>query len=490
VFTAAGDIDGCNAGADTAKLVEKTTGPVATIGDNAYPGGSASDYSNCYDPTWGAFKDRTHPVPGNHDYDVTKATPYYQYFGAAAGTPGSGWYSYDVGSWHVVALNSNCDAVDCGKQANWLDGDLTANPAACILAYWHHPRFTSGTSGGNDAVGAFWKVLYAHQATLVLNGHDHDYERFAPQDPSGHADPAHGIREFVVGTGGASLGSFAGVAPNSQVRNNGTYGVIELTLGDGGYDWRFVPVGGSHFTDSGSDTCRGTGPAPPTTAAPGPPPQEALPPAPAPDPGPDQSGPPATAAPSPGPSSSALPPGADAGGPAPGGRSGPTAPPPRPPVSTPDRRPRPSVPASAGAATGSGGDPARPAPSGPATPIGADSVIAVGPGAPGTAANATADPSTAGASPATPLGGGANDPATGPPPSSSPGREAGAPADGGDVAGSAEPARLPLAIARLIHPPPPPSDRRPLAALAFVLLAADAAALGAVRRRRRSPSAA
>src|SRR5581483_1763676 len=246
VFTAAGDIDGCNAGGDTAKLVEKTTGPVATIGDNAYPDGSAGDYSDCYDPTWGAFKDRTHPVPGNHDYDVSKATPYYQYFGAAAGAPGSGWYSYDVGSWHIVALNSNCDDVSCSKETSW---------------------------------------LYADLATLVLNGHDHDYERFAPQDPSGHADPANGIREFIVGTGGASLGSWAGVAPNSQLRNNGTYGVIELTLGDGAYDWRFVPAAGSKFTDSGSDSCRGTAPAgtpaPATTAPPAgsPPPPTTAPPA-------------------------------------------------------------------------------------------------------------------------------------------------------------------------------------------------------------------
>jgi hypothetical protein len=271
VFTAAGDIDGCAAGKDTAKIVAKTTGPVATIGDNAYPEGSAEDYAKCYAPSWGAFKARTHPTAGNHDYDVSRATPYYQYFGAAAGEPGQGWYSYDLGSWHVVALNSNCDNVDCGKQSGWLESDLAAHPSACILAYWHHPRFSSGTSGGDSAVGAFWKVLYNHGASIVLNGHDHDYERFAPQDPSGHRDPERGLREFIVGTGGGSVGSFAGTAANSEVRNNRTYGVLELTLRPGGYDWRFVPTAESgNFTDSGSDVCRGTAPAaeaPPTTAA-------------------------------------------------------------------------------------------------------------------------------------------------------------------------------------------------------------------------------
>jgi len=470
VFTAAGDIDGCNAGADTAKLVGKTTGPVATIGDNAYPSGSASDFAKCYDPTWGAFKDRTHPVAGNHDYDVSKATPYYQYFGAAAGAPGSGWYSYDVGSWHVVALNSNCDDVDCGKQANWLDSDLTAHPAACILAYWHHPRFTSGTSGGNDAVGAFWKVLYAHDATLVLNGHDHDYERFAPQDPSGHADPAHGIREFVVGTGGASLGGFAGVAPNSQVRNNGTYGVIELTLGDGGYDWRFVATPGSHFTDSGSDTCRGTAPAASTstTSAPAP---AASQPAPAP--------PPADSI-APGQSGEAGPGAADGGASglsAPAGDSAPDAGPSPPPTSRPTHpvaptpvrhSAAPSPPGdSPGGAAGTGAIPGRPAPTAAVAP-GDDSSGAPAPAAPG-AGPFAANPEMS------------SDPAD---VAAGPDRSAGASAADGGAAAD-DPGPLPVAIAGLIHPPPaaPPSDRRGVAGLAVVLLAVDGAGLAACRRR-------
>jgi len=472
VFTAAGDIDGCNAGADTAKLVSKTTGPVATIGDNAYPSGSASDFAQCYDPTWGAFRDRTHPVAGNHDYDVSKATPYYQYFGAAAGAPGSGWYSYDVGSWHVVALNSNCDDVDCGKQANWLDSDLTAHPAACILAYWHHPRFTSGTSGGNDAVGAFWKVLYAHQATLVLNGHDHDYERFAPQDPSGHADPAHGIREFVVGTGGASLGSFAGVAPNSQVRNNGNYGVIELTLGDGGYDWRFVPTPGSHFTDSGSDTCRGTAPAAPTstTAAPAP---AASQPAPAPPP---------PESPAPGQSGEAGPGAADGGASGPSGPAGdpapdvgPSSPPasrsPHPAAPTPAHHsaaPNPSPADSPGNAAGTGGIPGQPAPTGAAGP--GDGSSGAPAAAPPVAGPLAMNPEMS-SDPADVLAG--------------PDRSAGASAADGGAAAD-DPGPLPLAIAGLIHPPTPApsSGRRPLVGLALALLAVDAAALAAARRRR------
>ena len=149
MMTATGDIDGCNEGKATAELVAKTTGPVATVGDNGYPEADAESFARCYDPAWGALKGRTRPVPGNHEYDVSKAAPYFEYFGAAAGELGRGWYSYDVGSWHVVALNSNCDAVDCDEQTTWLERDLSDHPSACIAAYWHHPRFTSGTSGGD-----------------------------------------------------------------------------------------------------------------------------------------------------------------------------------------------------------------------------------------------------------------------------------------------------------------------------------------------------
>ena len=293
-----GDIDGCNKGEDTAELAAKIAAPIATLGDNAYPGGSASDYAKCYAPTWGALKDRTRPVPGNRDYETSRAAPYYDYFGAAAGDRTKGWYSYDVGTWHVVALNSNCDNVDCREQTSWLEADLTAHPSACIMAYWHDPRFSSGSSGGNASVADFWKVLYDRRASVVFNSHDHDYERFAPMNPSGRADPGRGIREFVVGTGGATVGSIARVAPNSEVRNNRAYGLLELTLRPDGYDWRFLAADGDTFSDSGSDTCRGTAPAPapPTTVAPAAPapaePDTAEPP-PAEDFGPEPSSPPA-----------------------------------------------------------------------------------------------------------------------------------------------------------------------------------------------------
>jgi hypothetical protein len=456
VFTAAGDIDGCHAGKDTAELVEKTAGPVATIGDNAYPDGSAGDYSKCYDPTWGEFRDRTHPIPGNHDYDASKATPYYQYFGAAAGAPGSGWYSYDVGSWHLVALNSNCDDVDCGQEAGWLDTDLAAHPAACILAYWHHPRFTSGTSGGDTAVGAFWKVLYAHGATLVLNGHDHDYERFAPQDPSGHADPNRGIREIIVGTGGATLGSFAGDAPNSEVRNNGTYGVLELTLRSGAYDWRFVPVAGSKFTDSGTGPCQGTAPASPPAAPPAPPAaaSPAGPPA-----GPSDPVPPAEP-------SDPAPPSGRSGRPPAGSTPFDTAPPATTaPGSGGGRQPAPASsstrPPSRGSAAGSGSGRAGP----PITPTGPEPLPGATAMTGATAATAPPVPSPVPA-PAYLLA-----PRAGPGPAL-------VPPDG-------EP--LSMAIAGLIHPAPTPRrlpDRRGVAMLAVVLLAADGLAIARLRSCR------
>ena len=461
VFSAAGDIDGCHQGKDTADLVERTAGPVATIGDNAYPDGSAGDYSKCYAPSWGEFKDRTHPVPGNHDYDASQATPYYQYFGAAAGTPGSGWYSYDVGSWHLVALNSNCDNVDCGKESTWLDGDLAAHPSACVLAYWHHPRFTSGTSGGDNAVGAFWKVLYAHGATIVLNGHDHDYERFAPQNPSGRPDPK-GIREFIVGTGGATLGSFAGTAPNSEVRNNNTYGVLQLTLRPGGYDWRFVPVDGDSFTDTGSGTCQGA--APPAGPAVTPPPSSAAPPATPPDESPTS---PTTSA---GPSADPAPQspantGSDGtttpGSARPRSRPASTAPTPAP---TPSRSARPSDPIS-----GRVGPTATPSDLPAADPTAAVTA-----------------PSPIAAIPPLPAAG---DPAGTPARADGGAEPSGAPV-AADADADADPdtaASLALTIARLTRGAPSPhhADRHAAILLAVALMAADGAAIAALRRRAR-----
>lgn len=229
-------------------------------GDLQYERGQYENFLRSYDPTWGRVNGISYPAPGNHEYGTAGAAGYFEYFGAAAGDPNKGYYSFDVGSWHVIALNSNCGRVGgCAAgtpQEQWLRADLAAHPAACTLAYWHHPRFSSGSSHGNStAMQAFWQALYDAGADVVLSGHDHDYERFAPQTPTGAADPQRGIREFVVGTGGKSLRSFRTPVANSEVRNSNTYGVLKLTLHPSGYDWQFVPEAGKTFTDSGSASC-------------------------------------------------------------------------------------------------------------------------------------------------------------------------------------------------------------------------------------------
>ena len=258
IVYAAGDISDCNNNNDeaTAKLLDGTTGTVAVLGDNAYENGSASDYANCYNPTWGRHFARTKPSVGNHEYQTANASGYFGYFGAAAGDPDKGYYSYDVGDWHVVVLNSNIARDINSAQIAWLRSDLTANTKTCTLAYWHHPRFSSGSGHGNDATQqTFWDVLYEFNADVVLNGHDHDYERFAPQDPSAVADNTRGIREFVVGTGGRALYTLGTLRANSQVFNSTTYGVLKLTLSAGAYSWQFIPIAGQSFTDSGSSQC-------------------------------------------------------------------------------------------------------------------------------------------------------------------------------------------------------------------------------------------
>jgi hypothetical protein len=263
VLVGAGDIVDCLdlTGAEaTAKLLDKIPGTVFTVGDNVYPDGTAEQFRYCYGPTWGRHKSRTRPSTGNHDFHSGGASPYFDYFGAAAGDPKTGAYSYDLGAWHIVVLNSEClPAGGCGPgspQEKWLKQDLQAHPAACTLAYWHKPLFSSGGSHGNDsATHAFWVDLYAAHAALILNGHDHDYERFAPQDPSGKADPERGIREFVVGTGGKSHRPFIIPVPQSEVRNADAYGVLKLTLHATSYDWEFIPEAGKSFADSGSGVC-------------------------------------------------------------------------------------------------------------------------------------------------------------------------------------------------------------------------------------------
>ncbi|MDQ2982478.1 MAG: metallophosphoesterase [Actinomycetota bacterium] len=257
-----GDIASCTSTGDeaTAQLVDaQPEASLLTLGDHAYESGTTAEFTNCYDPLWGKFKPRTHPTTGNHEYMTPGAAGYFGYWGATAGDPATGTYSYDLGSWHVIVLNGNCAAVGgCqagSTQEQWLRLDLTAHPAACTLAYWHQPRFTSGEHGSDASYQAFWDALYAANVDLVLNSHDHDYERFAPQSPTGAADPARGIREFLVGTGGRSHGGFPFAAGNSEVRNGDSYGVLRLTLRAGSYDWAFQPVAGATFTDSGATAC-------------------------------------------------------------------------------------------------------------------------------------------------------------------------------------------------------------------------------------------
>jgi hypothetical protein len=258
---AVGDIASCTSTADeaTAQLVATLPGVLATLGDLAYESGTTDEFAQCYDPMWGQFKSRTRPAPGNHEYGSPGAAPYFAYFGSRAGTGAGGYYSYNLGAWHVVALNSNCGpAGGCGAgspQELWLRDDLRKSWAKCTLAYWHHPRFSSGQHGSDATVAPLWQALVDARAEIVLSGHDHDYERFMPQAADGTLDPVNGIREFVVGTGGKSLYPIVGQAPNSSIRDSQTYGVLRLTLARGRYSFRFLPVLGGTFTDSGRGVC-------------------------------------------------------------------------------------------------------------------------------------------------------------------------------------------------------------------------------------------
>ena len=227
---------------------------VLTLGDHAYPDGTASQFAAFYDPNWGRHKAITKPVPGNHEYHTTGASGYFDYFGAVAGERGKGYYSFDLGSWHLIAINSEISVSAGSVQDQWLRNDLATTTKPCILAYWHEPRFSSGEHGGSTSVAPLWNALYAGRADVVLNGHDHDYERFALQNPSGQAD-GNGIREFVVGTGGVSHYTFGTPVPNSQVRDGTSFGVLKLTLHASSYDWKFVAEAGASFTDSGSTSC-------------------------------------------------------------------------------------------------------------------------------------------------------------------------------------------------------------------------------------------
>jgi hypothetical protein len=254
----AGDIAVCGRTQDeaTALLLDGIPGTVFTAGDNVYNDGTAEEYANCYDPNWGRHKARTRPSVGNHDYHTAGAAGYFGYYGAAAGDPATGYYSYDLGDWHVIVLNSNLSMVTGSAQEQWLRADLAASTKTCTAAYWHHPRFSSGANhGGSNASRPLWQALYDFGAEIVLVGHEHFYERFGPQTPAGAADPTGGIRQFIVGTGGASLYSFDTPVANSEARNSTAHGVLKLTLHPTGYEFEFVPIAGQTFTDSGSGSC-------------------------------------------------------------------------------------------------------------------------------------------------------------------------------------------------------------------------------------------
>jgi Calcineurin-like phosphoesterase len=251
----------CQQAATAAVVTSLHPAAVLAIGDEQYPSATLAQFMASYDRTWGAFKNITHPAPGNHEYETPNARGYFDYFGASAGPQETGYYSFELGGWHLIALNGNCSAIGgCqsgSAQERWLAADLAAHPAACTIAYWHQPRFSSGVHHSDRTYQALWQDLYAAHADVVLAGHDHDYERFAPQDPQGRADPKAGIREFVVGTGGKSHYPFTLTENNSEVRNDESFGVLSLTLHAHGYDWRFIPAAGSRLQDAGSGACHG-----------------------------------------------------------------------------------------------------------------------------------------------------------------------------------------------------------------------------------------
>ena len=262
VLTGAGDIAVCDsdgARQTSDQLLAQKTGWFFTVGDNAYENGSDKVYAECYAPTWGRVLDRTIlPVPGNHDWLTKGAGGYLKYFGARAQPNGTDYYSMDLGAWHVIVLESDCTKVGGCKpdnpQGRWLAQDLAQSTAHCTMALWHHPRFSSGEHGNQDQVAPFWQALYSAGAELVVNGHDHDYERFAPMDPNGQETRPGGIREIVAGTGGGALRPFNQPAANSEFRLAGSYGVLRLTLHPASYDWEFLPANGT-VADAGTAPC-------------------------------------------------------------------------------------------------------------------------------------------------------------------------------------------------------------------------------------------
>lgn len=259
VLVGAGNIGTCSSTRDemTASILDTVSGTVFTLGDNAYANGTSSDFANCYGPSWGRHKARTRPTPGEIEYRQTDAAPYFDYFGAAADARGKGYYSYDVGDWHVVALNSSIAVHAWSEQSAWLRADLAASARQCTLVYWHYPLYASSGKTVRSWIRPIWDVLYPAGVDVVVNAEARVYERFAPQAPDATADPAFGIRQFIVGTGGYGLDTFDTPQPNSEARIQGVAGVLALSLGSGSYSWKFIPVGGAAAMDVGSGSCHG-----------------------------------------------------------------------------------------------------------------------------------------------------------------------------------------------------------------------------------------
>jgi predicted phosphodiesterase len=256
----AGDISMCNRSDhfDTALLLDIYPGAIFTAGDNTNDEGFADEYKNCFDSSWGRYKSRIHPVPGNHDYGVKEGKPYFDYFGSRAGRKSEGYYSYDVGPWHIISLNSNCEYVDCSAdsdQYRWLKRDLKNNTALCTMAIWHHPRVSSAPEGKDKSVKPFWDLLYEYGAEVIVNGHSHIYERYAPQNSELKLDWENGMVQFIVGTGGAYFEDLKNVQPNSKAKILQTHGILVFSLFEDHYDWGFLPVDGVSFYDSGTMYC-------------------------------------------------------------------------------------------------------------------------------------------------------------------------------------------------------------------------------------------
>lgn len=252
VLVGAGDISSCDNNNDeaTAKLLDRISGTVFVLGDNVYIDGTYREFLDCYGPTWGRHKDRTRPVPGNHEYFTPNAAGYFEYFDNIPS-----YYAYDLGAWRIYALNSEIDVSSTSAQVEWLMHDLAANPRHCVLAYWHKPRWSSRYEDGDDAIyETLWRTFHEAGAELIVNGHIHNYERFTEMNAEGQA-ASPGLREIVVGTGGVNHDGYVTRLPTSEVRNASTYGVLKLTLSLGRYSWQFIPITAESFTDSGTTRC-------------------------------------------------------------------------------------------------------------------------------------------------------------------------------------------------------------------------------------------